>query len=112
MLTGAIGNEQLMSDAVRIAWSVENVNDVINEIQLTNSGIIDMARDSWITMQFRARMTMDENIFAINYLCETVNGTIYLIGIAQHDNELERVINIAKEINYVQKVVNHVKVKR
>ena len=112
LLTGAISDEKMMANAVRIAWSIKSVSDVINEIQLTDTEIIDIARDSWITMQFRARMTLDENIFAVNYSCETVNGVLYIIGLAQNKSELNRVISLAKQINYVRKVVDHVWLKK
>ena len=49
---------------------------------------------------------------AINYSVETVNGTIYLIGIAQNQEELDRVIAHARTIEYVRKVVDHVRVKK
>ncbi len=112
LLTGAIADEKMMSDAVRIAWSIGNVLEVINEIQLTDTGIVDMARDGWITMQFRAHMALDEKIFAVNYLSETVNGVVYIIGIAQNNSELERVINLARGISHVRKIVNHVQIKK
>ncbi len=112
LLTGAISDEKMMANAVHIAWSIKSVSDVINEIQLTDTGIVDIARDSWITMQFRARMTLDEDIFAVNYSCETVNGVLYIIGLAQNKSELNRVISLAKQINYVRKVVDHVWLKK
>ena len=53
-----------------------------------------------------------EKILAINYAIETVGGTVYLIGIAQNDAELERVKNHARSIEYVRHIVSHVRVKK
>ncbi len=53
-------------------------------------------------------MTLDERVRTINYNIETVNGVIYLIGIARDRDELDRVIEYARNIPYVRKVVNYV----
>ena len=70
-----------------------------------------MANDTWITTKLTSKITVDENIFSINYSIETVGGVIYLIGIAQDQAELDRVINHARSIESVQRVVSHVRVK-
>lgn len=112
LLTGAVDDAQVQADAVRLAWTVNGVKEVLNEIQLTASGdLIDYARDAWITATLKSKLTLDEKIFAINYSIETVNRTIYLIGIAQERAEMDRVLAHARAISYVRKVVNHVRVK-
>ncbi len=112
LLTGAVADPQLRADAVRLAWKVIGVKDVLNEIQVTgDSGIIDFARDSWITAQLKTKLTFDEEVMAINYAIETVNGIIYLIGIAQNQKELDRVIAQGRNIPYVRDIISHVRVK-
>ncbi len=113
LLTGALSkkHEQLRAEAVRLAWKVPGVKKVYNEIQIANSGVWDLTRDSWITAQLKTKVTFDKNIFAINYAIETVNGTVYLIGIAQNAAELNRIKNHARAISYVRKVVSHVRLK-
>ncbi len=112
MLTGTVKNEKARADAVRIAWSVPGVKDVINEIQITETGgVMDLARDTWITAQLKSQITFDENIMAINYAIETANGIVYLIGIGQSQEELDRVIAYARNIPYVRKIISHVRVK-
>jgi len=113
LLTGQVKTEAERADAVRLAWKVDGVVDVINEIHVTSDGgLIDTARDSWISTQLEAALTFDEKILAINYAIETVGGTVYLIGIAQNDAELERVKNHARSIEYVRHIVSHVRVKK
>ena len=111
LLTGAVPTEQVRADAVRLAWTVEGVKDVLNEVQVSSSGIFDTARDMWITTRLRWKITFDENVHAINYVVETVNGTVYLIGIAQNQAELDRVIAFARDLTYVKKVISHVRLK-
>jgi len=113
LLTGQVKTETERADAVRLAWKVDGIVDVINEIHVTSDGgVIDTARDSWISAQLEAKLTFDEKILAINYAIETVGGTVYLIGIAQNDAELERVKNHARSIEYVRHIVSHVRVKK
>ena len=101
----------MRANAVRIAWSVSDVKHVINEIQISPSPLTDLANDSWITTQLKTKMTLDKEILAINYSIETVGAVIYLIGIAQDQAELQKVINHARSIKYVKRVVDHVRIK-
>lgn len=112
MMTGRVPTEERRAEAVRVAWSVGSVKDVINEIQVSESPLSDVANDSWITAQLTSNITFDKDVLAINYSIETVGGVIYLIGIAQSQAELDRVINHARSIKYVKQVVNHVRVKK
>ncbi|MBC8338691.1 MAG: BON domain-containing protein [Rhodospirillales bacterium] len=112
LLTGTLPNQAMQAEVVQMAWKTEGVKDVINELQTGSSGLRDLARDAWITTQLHSKLTLDEKILAINYSVETVNATIYLIGIAQHQAELDRVIAHAKSIGYVQRIVNHVRIKK
>lgn len=111
LLTGRVPSEEKRAEAVRIAWSVEDVTDVINEVAVRDNPLSDMANDSWITAQLKTKLTLDKNIYAVNYAIETVGGTIYLIGIAQDQAELDRTLDHARSISYVRRVVNHVRIK-
>jgi len=112
LLTGQVESEDQRADAVRLAWKVDGLQDVINEIHVTSDGgMLDTARDAWVSTQLEAKLTFDEKILAINYAIETVGGTVYLIGIAQDAGELERVQNHARSIAYVRHIVSHVRIK-
>jgi osmotically-inducible protein OsmY len=112
LLTGAVADPQIRADAVRLAWKALEVKEVLNEIQVTNVGdVFDLARDSWITAQLKSKITFDEDILAINYVIETVNGIVYLIGIAQDQAELDRVIAHGRVLGNVKKIISHVRLK-
>lgn len=111
LLTGIASGESMRADAVRLAWTVSGVKEVLNEIQLSGGGVVETARDAWITTQLETAITFDKEIMAVNYSIETVNGTIYLIGVAQSKAELDRVIARARTIDYVKNVVSHVRIK-
>lgn len=112
LLTGTVPKPADRVDAVQHAWKVAGVKSVINEISVEDdSGVLDLARDKWVTAQLRLKITFDGKIKAINYAIDTVNGTVFLMGIAQSEEELTLVRNHARDIEYVRRVVSHVRVK-
>lgn len=112
LITGAVTSEKAAADGIRLAWTVPGVVDVYNEIQVVaDTSVIDAARDTWISTRLRTELTFDSDIYAINYSIETVNRVIYLIGIAQSQDELARVLAHANGIEYARKVVSHVTIK-
>jgi len=109
LMTGAVDAAEDRVKAARLVWSVEGVKEVINEVEIDpNFTILDTAKDTWITTKLRARLLADGDIVDINYSVETVNGVVYLLGIAQSDRELKRVTWHASEVNGVVRVVSHV----
>jgi osmotically-inducible protein OsmY len=113
LLTGTAPKPEDRIDAVRHAWKVNGVQSVINEISVEDdSGVLDLARDKWVSAQLRLKITFDGKIKAINYAIDTVNGTVYLMGVAQNEQELALVRNHARNIEYVRRVVSHVRIKR
>jgi len=110
MLTGVVGTEFSRDEATRLAWAAsDRVNEVINELQVNaNDSLLDSASDTWISSQLRFKLATDEKIVDINYSIDTVNGIVYLIGLAQNDEELTGVTDYARTIKGVKKVVSHV----
>jgi osmotically-inducible protein OsmY len=112
LLSGQVPGPEARVTAVRLAWQAEDVIEVINEIEIGDkSSLLDAARDEWIAAQLRARMVGDAAIASINYSIETVNGSVYLIGIAQSQAEVDRVVAYAKNIAYVRRVLNYMRIK-
>jgi osmotically-inducible protein OsmY len=113
LLTGRADTAHMRAEAVRLAWQAKGVKEVINELQIAESGgASGFARDTWILTQLKSRLLFDKRILSINYSVETVNHTVYLIGLAQSREELSLVTNHARTLDYVKKVVNYVKIKR
>jgi osmotically-inducible protein OsmY len=109
MLTGAVRSDADRDEAARIAWQAQNAREVLNEIQVTpGGGILDTGRDAWVSAQLRGKMIGDRQISDVNYSIETVNNTVYVIGIAQDQAEIVRVVDYARAISGVRRVVSHV----
>ena len=109
LLTGLVPTPDMRVEAVRLAWQVDGLKEIINEIEVAErGGLLDGARDFWITAQLRAAITLDRDIAAINYSIDTVNGVVYLMGIARDATELDRVKNHARNLSYVRRVTSYV----
>ena len=110
LVTGIVQNPDDRVEAIRLAWQVDGVKQVINEIRVAQSeGLPGYVRDQWITTRLRTVITFDRDIQSINYSIDTVAGTIYLMGVAQNQAELNKVIETARTIPNVQQVVSYVK---
>ncbi len=110
LVTGVVQNPEDRVEAIRLAWQPKGVKQVINEVRVGESGSIGTyAQDTWISGQLRTQMTFDENIQSINYSIETVHGSVYLMGVAQSQDELDRVFRLARRIKGVKEVISYVK---
>lgn len=110
LVTGVVQNPDQRVEAIRLAWQPKGVLQVINEVRVENSeGITGFARDRWITGNLRAKIIFDRDVQSINYSIDTVQGTVYLMGIAQDQAELNKVITHARNTGYVKQVVSYVK---
>lgn len=115
-LTGKVTDPATSINAVRLAWQPNGVREVINEIQVQDQRplkdtIKEVALDNWIKAQLKGKLVVTENIHSLNYNVEVVNGTVYLMGIAQDTDELDTVTNIASTIKHVDRVISHVRLK-
>lgn len=112
LLTGSVTKADDRVKTARITWKVDGVKEVLNELQVTNRGnIVDYLKDAKITTQLRYLLLRDRDISDINFTVETVNGTVYLLGLAQSQTELDKLTNHARNINGVIKVISHVRLK-
>ncbi|NNG05789.1 MAG: BON domain-containing protein [Inquilinus sp.] len=113
LVTGTVERPEQRLDAIRIAWQVEGVREVINEIEVAGGtgGAGQYARDTAITGQVKTRLLLDRAVRSINFTVVTEAGTVFLMGIAQDQAELDRVIDHARQIPYVRRVVDYVRVK-
>jgi osmotically-inducible protein OsmY len=108
LLTGSVEKPENRVDAVRLTWQAAGVKEVINEVQVVDqSGIADYATDVKITAQMRSKLLFDKAVKNINYTVDCVNSTLYIMGIAQNQAEIDRINAHAREIPHVKRVVNH-----
>ncbi len=110
LVTGVVQDPAQRVEAIRLVWLVPDVKQVINEVRVADSaGITGFVKDKWITSRLRGSLAFNRSVQSINYSIDTVQGVIYLMGVAQHQAELNRVIETARTISGVKQVVSYVK---
>lgn len=112
MLTGAIPSSQQHLEVVRLAWEPKGVKRVIDNIATSEgAGVGTYSQDTWITTQIKSALLFDGDIQSMNYSIKTVSGQVYIMGIAQDQAELDKVIDHARNTNDVTKVVSYAHIK-
>ena len=112
LLTGRLENTFSHDKVLGLVKSQNGVKEVLDEITVTNEKIIfdapQYARDSLITSQIKSQIFKNRDIKSINFIVVTNYDVVYLFGIARSSDELDKVANIAANINGVKKVVSHI----
>ncbi len=113
LLTGTVPTPEARIEAVRACWQAGGVKTVINEIQVKNDGggFLSYSSDVIISQKMKAGLLFDKDVYNINYTVDVNDGVIYLMGIAQTQKELDKVMGHARDISGVKGVVNHILLK-
>jgi len=112
LVTGVVPTEELKQTALAATRGVSGVGEVIDEIKVGEvENLRDYARDGWITTKLKTELLCNGYIASRNYSIRTVNRVIYLTGIAKNQQELNLVLQAAKGISGVRRVVNYVRIK-
>lgn len=112
LLTGRVPTPEMKATAVQIASRMHDVRAVYDEVEvLPHEGIWDGTKDAWITARVRSELVVDPDIRSVNYTIDTENGSVYLIGTARSQAELDRVTRIARYVPGVQRVVSYVELR-
>jgi osmotically-inducible protein OsmY len=111
LLTGAVDTPEAKTVAVRLAREVEGVVEVLDHLRVApGGGIAGTANDTWIETQAKAKLLAAKGVRSVNYRWRAVGGTVYVIGLAHDQAELDRVLSIVRGIERVRDVVSHVRV--
>ena len=111
LLTGTVDKSDLRIEATRRAWGIDGVTSVLNELQVSNNdSILDYADDLVISTKIRAKMLLDSSINNLNFSIETVNGIVYILGIAQNQKEVENILAIINSIYGVEETIDYIRI--
>ncbi len=111
LLVGTVDQEDMKEKANTISWSTKNVKEVANYITIGKNDLIDYVKDTRISLEFRAKLLTDKEISEVNFSATTENRVLYIVGIAQNDQELNKVIEHASNIAGVKKIINLINLK-
>lgn len=105
-LTGKVDNPEEKLQITKVAWETKGVRSVRNDIKVKEEfNFKQSAKDLLITSQLRTAMILNKNIKATNYNIDTYKKKIFIYGIAMTKEERKKVIDEAKGILDVEKVV-------
>ena len=112
LLTGHVPTYEDRELAGRVAADVPGVRDVANELEIADGKTMgSYLGDLRISNELRGKLLADRKVNWTNYNVQTVDGTIYLMGFAKDQAELEQVTEKARTISGVKKVVSYVEIK-
>ncbi|MGA7261998.1 MAG: BON domain-containing protein [Stellaceae bacterium] len=112
LLTGTTPSPELKAQAAQVASQIPGVRAIYNEIEVApGEGAWASVRDTWISSQIRSNLVFASQVRSVNYTIDTVNGSVYLIGSARTQAELDRVTEEARNVPYVKRVVSYVDIR-
>ncbi len=112
LLTGHVPSQQIKAAAEQVAGKTHDVRAVYNEIEVAPAGgVWNTANDAWISTRVRSELALDTDVRSVNYTIDTTNGSVYLIGSARSQAELDRATQIARYVPGVSRVVSYVEIR-
>ncbi|OCG71628.1 hypothetical protein A9G41_02190 [Gilliamella sp. Nev5-1] len=98
-------NSQQVEQAERLAYQVEGVKKVYNQIRIGEPvGAVTITNDTWITTQVKSRLVLDAKTKARKIKVVTENSEVFLIGIVTPE-EGKAAAEIASKVSGVKKVI-------
>jgi osmotically-inducible protein OsmY len=112
LLAGYVTRPEDRLTATRLAWSINGVRKVDNDMEVTDrSGWLDAAGDFVIQTELAAALLADGSIKDVNYTVDVVHAVVYLMGVGQNQAEVDRVVQHARDLSGVKRVENYVVLK-
>ena len=67
-------------------------------------------RDLTIAGKLKAQLLATKGVSSANYTIRVVNAVVYIIGVAESNDEFNAVLNVARNIADVKRVVNYINI--
>ena len=105
-LSGKVDEPEEKLKIIKMAWETKGVRSVQSTVTIKgNNNFKSTAKDILITSQLRTALIFNKLTKATNYTIDTINGKIYIFGIAMTKKEKEKVISEADQIHGVKDVI-------
>jgi len=112
LLAGRVSAPEARLDAPRLAWTIDGVIKVDNDLEVAETaGWLDRPQDFIMRQALVAKLLADSSIREVNYTTDVVHGVVYLMGVGQNQEEVDRVVALANSLNNVKRVENYVVLK-
>ena len=105
-LSGKVDEPEEKLKIIKMAWETKGARSVQSTVTIKgNINFKSTAKDILITSQLRTALIFNKLTKATNYTIDTINGKIYIFGIAMTKKEKEKVISEADQIHGVKDVI-------
>jgi osmotically-inducible protein OsmY len=106
ILSGRVKRAEDKLKMTKFAWETAGIKAVRNDIVIADqTSFQQRAKDILISSQLSTALLLNKKINSRNYNLETINGKVYIYGVARTTEELDEVIKEAKLISDVLEVV-------
>ena len=93
----------------KLAWETKGTRSVKNNIAIKQKfSFKNTAMDILVTSQLRTALILNKNVKAANFNIDTINRKTYVFGIAHTENEKKEIIQEAKQIVDLEKLVTSI----
>ena len=105
-LSGKVDEPEEKLKIIKMSWETKGARSVQSAVIIKGqTNFKNAAKDVLITSQLRTALIFNKLTKSTNYTIDTINGKIYIFGIAMTKNEKKKVISEANEIHGVKEVV-------
>ena len=108
-LGGKVDQPEEKLQITKMAWETKGARSVKNNIVIKQKfSFKNSAKDVLITAQLRTALIINKKVKAVNFNIDTVNQKTYVFGIAHTENEKKEIIQEAKQIEGLKKLVTSI----
>ena len=108
-LNGKVNKPEEKLKITKMAWETKGVRSVKNNIAIKQKfSLKNSTIDLLITSQLRTALIINKNVKAANFNIDTINQKTYVFGIAHNKNEKKEIIQEAKQIIDLEKLVTSI----
>jgi hyperosmotically inducible protein len=113
MLSGFVDSQAQVNHGINVASAVEGVKSIDNKLSLKEGKqtIGNKVDDSVITTGVKSALLGDTTMKSLDVSVTTRKGEVELSGFVDNDIQLARAMDVAKGVDGVTQVVNHMSVK-
>ena len=105
-LSGKVNEPEEKLKIIKMAWETKGVRSVQSTVTIKGkSNFKSTAKDILITSQLRTALVFNKLTKSSNYTIDTINGKVYIFGIAMTKDEKKKVISEAGQIHGVKDVI-------
>ncbi|MBT8448942.1 MAG: BON domain-containing protein [Gammaproteobacteria bacterium] len=105
LITGQAPTPELKQLATSIVRKVDNVRKVHNEVRIrAPESMLSGTNDAWLTTKTKSMLFAEDDLNSQHIKVLTENGEVFLMGMVTR-NEAEKAINVVREIDGVERVV-------